>query len=179
VPLVQAGTMDLKVVAERKAGFDEPITVKMVWNPPGINSLPDLTIPKGQTTAEYRLNATAEAQPATWKIAVLGSATVNGGTAWVSSQLTKLEVGTPYLLGKIQAVSASPGQTARLVCKLEHKQPFEGKATIKLMGLPDKVTASEKQITKDSKEADFDLVIDPKASFGSHKALFCSVQLKN
>src|SRR5947209_3799871 len=31
VPLVQAGTMDLKVVADRRPGYDEPINVKMLW----------------------------------------------------------------------------------------------------------------------------------------------------
>src|SRR4029453_12766690 len=38
VPLVQAGSMRLEVVAERTAGFDAAIEVKMLWNPPGISS---------------------------------------------------------------------------------------------------------------------------------------------
>jgi len=178
VPLVQSGTMDLKIVAERDAGFDEPINVTMLWKPPGVGALPDVTIAKGQTNVEYRLNANSDAPTRAWKIAVLGSATVNGGTAWVSSQLASLEVGTPYLSGKIEPVAASPGDKARLVCKLEHNQPFEGKATVKLVGLPDKVTAPDVEITKDSKEAVFELNIDPKISTGSHKSLLCSVDIK-
>jgi hypothetical protein len=178
VPLVQNGTMDLKIVAERDAGFDEPINVTMLWKPPGVGALPDVTIAKGQTNVEYRLNANSDAQTRNWKIAVLGSATVNGGTAWVSSQLANLEVGTPYLIGKIDPLAASPGDKAKLVCKLEQKQPFEGSATVKLLGLPDKVTASEVSITKDSQEVVFELNIDPKISHGSHKALLCSVDIK-
>jgi hypothetical protein len=178
VPLVQNGVMELKIVAERSSGFDEPITVKMMWNPPGVGSLPDVIIGKGQTSTNYTLNATAEAQVRTNKIAVLGTATVKGGPVWASSQLATLEVTSPYLLGKIEPVSASPGETAKLICKLEQKQAFEGKAKVKLLGLPDKVTAPEIEITKDSKEALFNVQIDPKVPVGSHCALFCSVEIK-
>jgi hypothetical protein len=178
VPLVQYGVMDLKIVAERQSGFNEPITVKMMWNPPGIGSLPDVTIAKGETTADYRLNATGEAQTHKWKIAVIGTATVKGGPAWVSSQLAELEVGDPYLLGKIEPVIARAGETTKLICKLDQKQSFDGKARVKLVGLPEKVTAPEVEITKDSKEATFDLQIDPKVPAGSHKALSCAVDIK-
>src|SRR3954452_15724760 len=68
VPLVQYGVMDLKVIAERSPGFDEPITVKMMFNPPGVGSLSDVTVAKGETTADYRINATAEAQLRKYKI---------------------------------------------------------------------------------------------------------------
>jgi hypothetical protein len=177
VPIVQYGTMDLKIVAERDAGFDQPITVKLMWNPPGVGSLPDITIGKGETSGDYHLNAKEDAQTRKWKIAVIGTATVKGGPVWTSSQLATLEVADPYLLGKIEPVFATPGQSAKLVCKLEQKQPFEGKAKVKLLGLPEKVVAPEIEITKDSKEAVFDLQVDPKVPFGSHRALFCSVAI--
>jgi len=177
VPLVQYGVMDLKIVAERDPGFNEPITVKMMWNPPGIGSLPDVTIAKGETSADYHLNATAEAQTRKWKIAVLGTATVKGGPVSVSSQLATLEVGDPYLLGKIEPVVARAGEGAKLVCKLDQKQPFQGKAKVKLVGLPEKVTAADIEITSDSKEAVFDVHIDPKVPAGSHRALSCAVSI--
>lgn len=179
VPLVQSGTLDLKIAAERRPGFDDPINLQMVWNPPGVSSVTDVSIPKGKSSTQLSLSANGEAQTRTWKIAVLGSATVGGGTVWTSTQLADLEVAPPFVLGKIDAVNANPGQAAKLVCKLEQKQPFEGKATVKLMGLPEKVTAPEAQITKDDKEAVFNLAIDPKCSVGSHKALFCRVTFKN
>ena len=177
VPIVQYGTMDLKIVAERDPGFDQPINVKLMWNPPGVGSLPDVTIAKGETSADYHLNAKEDAQTRKWKIAVIGTATVKGGPVWASSQLATLEVGDPYLLGKIEPVSATPGEKARLVCKLEQKQSFEGKAKVKLLGLPEKVIAPEIEITKDSKEAVFDLQVDSKVPFGSHRQLFCSVTI--
>jgi hypothetical protein len=178
VPLVQAGTMDLKVVAERAPGFDEPIALKMLWNPPGISSAADVTIPKGQNTAHYTLNSTAGAEPHTWKIAVIASANYKGGPLFVSSQLAPLEVSGPYVAGTIERTNAEPGTVAKLVCRLEQKQPFEGKATVKLLGLPEKITASDATITKDSKQVVFDLKLDPTISPGSHRALFCSVEIK-
>jgi len=51
VPLVRAGTMDLKIVAERQPGFDEPITVKLLHNPPGVGSAKRRCDPKGETSA--------------------------------------------------------------------------------------------------------------------------------
>ena len=47
-----------------------------------------------------------------------------------------------------------------------------------LAGLPDKVTASEVQITKDDKEAIFELTVDPNCGTGSHRALFCNLTFK-
>ena len=134
----------------------------------------------GQVTLDSgtNLNATAEAQPRTWKIATLATAPVGGGTVWVSSQLANLEIGPAVLGGKIETVSVTPGQSTKLVCKLDPKEPFEGKATVKLMGLPDKVTAPEVQITKDDKEIVFELQVDPKCPTGSHRALFCSLTFK-
>ena len=38
MPLAQGGEMSLRLVAERADGFAEPITVKMLWNPPGVTS---------------------------------------------------------------------------------------------------------------------------------------------
>jgi hypothetical protein len=178
IPLVQYGVMDLKVIAERAEGFDAQITVKMMFNPPGVGSLPDITIGKGESEGLYRLNANADASLRQYKIAVLGSATVKGGTVWTSSELMPLEIGAPYLVGKIEPVSARPGESAKLVCKLEQKQAFEGAAKIKLLGLPEKVTAPEVEITKDSNEAVFNVQIDSKVPPGSHRALFCTVEIK-
>jgi hypothetical protein len=178
VPLVQGGSMEIKVNVERKPGFDEPINVKMLWNPPGVGSQSDMTIAKGATAGNYQLNATGNAEPREWKIAMIASATVKGGQLHVASQLTSLEIGEPFVTGKIQTLAASPGDSPKLVCKLDHKKPFEGKATLKLMGLPDKITAPEVQITAEDKEAVFELKIDAKCPFGSHKQLFCAGDIK-
>jgi len=81
-------------------------------------------------------------------------------------------------VGKFDPVTAEPGQTVKMVCKLDQKQPFEGKAIAKLVGLPDTAKASEAEISKDDKEVSFSITVDAKASPGSHRNLFCSMEIK-
>ena len=178
VPLVQAGSMRLGIVADRAAGFDEPIEVKMVWNPPGVSSQSEATIPKGETNLYYQLNAGGGAETRVWKIAVLGHATVDGGEVYTSSQLANLEVATPFLTGKMETLWVNPGKSGKLTVNLQQKKPFDGKATIRLLGLPEKVTVADQEITKDDQEVVFDLTVDPKCPTGSHKNLFCAVEIK-
>jgi hypothetical protein len=175
VPLVQTGEMALQIVAERRDGFDEPITVKMLWNPPGVTSLPDVVIPKGATTVAYKLNSSNKAETRPWKIAVIAGATVKGGTAYVSSQLAPLEVASPYLAGKIDVAKVERGQTGKMTCVLDQKIPFEGTAVVRLIGLPDGISAEPVEITKDSKSAVFEVVTTEKSPAGNHKNIACSV----
>lgn len=176
-PLVQNGSLDLKIVAERQSGFDEPINVRMLYNPPGVGSLPDVTIPKGANSVEYHLNASVGAETRIWKIAVTASAKVSGGPAWISSQLANLEVAPAFLLGKIDMTTIEQGKPARVVCKLDQKTPFAGKATVKLLGLPAGATATEAQISKDDKEAVFMVTTAANTPTGFHKGLFCAVSI--
>jgi hypothetical protein len=178
VPLVQAGSMRLEVLAERAAGFDEPITLHMVWNPPGVNSESEVTVPKGATNAFYQLNANGGAEIHTWKIALLGHAMVEGGALYVSPQLTDLEVAKPYLSGKIETLWTSPGKASKLTVNLQQTRPFEGKATIRLCGLPEKVSAPEQEITKGDQEVVFDVTAEATCHTGSFKNLFCAVDVK-
>lgn len=177
VPLVQSGTMALGIVAERAPGFDGPINVKMMWNPPGVGSQPDIVIAKGATNATYQLNANGGAELRKWKIAVLGSATVNEGTVWASSQLAPIEIAEPYLTLKIETTAIEPGETARIICKLDQKHPFTGPATIRLMGLPEKLSAAERTFTAQDKEVIFEVPTNAKTPIGSHRNLFCTVDV--
>ncbi len=177
VPLVQGGEMALQVTAERAEGFDEPITLKMLLNPSGVSSQPEMIIPKGEKSIIYKLNATARAEARTARIAVIASATVKGGAAFASSQLAQLEVAPGFLFGKIDLTKIERGATAKMVCTLDQKVAFEGTAIARLTGLPDNVTAKEVEITKDSKEAVFEVVTNDKSPLGMTKTIACSVTI--
>ena len=176
-PLVQYGALDLKIIAERREGFNEPINVKMMWNPPGVGSLPDITIPKGSNSAIYSLNAKAETEPRKWKIAVLASATVKGGPVFVSSQLATLETAEPFVVGTVSPVIVSPGQEAKLICKLDQRKPFEGKARVRVLGLPEKITAADVNITSADKEVVIILKVDASVAPGSYRNFLCSADV--
>ncbi len=177
VPLVRDGSMSLKVVVERKPGFDEPINLKMLWGPPGVGYAPDVQIPKGQNSALYPLNANGGAEIRSWKIAILANATVNGAPAWVSSQLATLQIAEPFVLMKIEMASTEPGVPTKVVCVLDQKVPFEGKANVQLLGLPAGVVAANKEISKGDKEVVFDVTIDKTSPIGQHRSLFCSITI--
>jgi len=177
VPLVRSGTMDLRVVAERKPGFDEPITLRMVYNPPGVGSANEVVIPKGETNAVYRMNANGDAETRVWKLAVLGSAKVDGATAWVSSQLVPVTVAEPFVNLKIEMASTEPGQPARVLCTLDQKVPFEGQAQCRLLGLPNGAAAKDASFTKDDKQVVFDVTTTKETPIGQHRSLFCAVTI--
>ena len=177
VPLVQAGSMRLEIAAERAPGFDEPIEVHMIWNPPGVSSQAEATIPKGATNVFYQLNAGGGAELNSWRIAALGHATVEGGQLFVSSQLADLEVAAPFVTGKIETLWVNPGKQGKLTVNLQPAKPFEGTATIRLCGLPEKVTAAEQTVTRETQEVVFDVTVDPNCATGSYRNLFCALDV--
>ena len=91
------------------------------------------------------------------------------------ANIGELEFAAPFLAGKMELTKVERGQTARMVCVLEQKVPFEGTAVARLVGLPDRVTAKEVEITKDSKEAVFEIVTSDKSPVGITKNIFCNV----
>jgi hypothetical protein len=173
VPLVQSGSMQLKVVAERKAGFTAPIKLTMPFRPPGVGA-GDVTIPENGSEITLPLNASGDARVDHWKVCVLGSAESNG-PVWVSTQLAELEVGPPLLAGKIEMAAGERGKPVQVLCKLEQKRPFEGKAKVELLGLPPNTSAEPKEITSADTEVVFDVQTGEKSPTGQHKSLFCAV----
>jgi len=177
VPLVQAGSMNLKVVADRKPGFDKPIELKLLWTPPGMGAQGAVTIAQGQNEALYPINANGNAATKTWKIAIIGSAPGANGVVWVSTQLAPLSVATPYVAMKIEMAGVEQGKETDVICKLDQLKPFEGKAKVGLYGLPPNVVAepAEKEITKDDKEVHFHVKVAANSPAGQHKSLFGQV----
>jgi len=174
VPLVQAGSMNLKVVAERKAGFDKPIELRLLWTPPGLGAQGTVTMAQGQDQVDYPINANGNAATKTWKIAILGSAPGANGVVWVSTQLAPLTVATPYVAMKIEMTSIEQGKEADVRCRIDQLKPFEGKAKVGLYGLPPSAVAepAEKEITKDDKDVTFHVKIAANTPAGQHKSLF-------
>jgi hypothetical protein len=177
VPLVQNGSMNLKVVAKRKPGFTAAITILPLFNPPGVGSASSVTIPENQTETLLPMNANGGAQVRKWKTAVLGVATVGNGPLWVSSQLATLEIAPPFLTFAMERAAGEQGKGAEIYCKIQQTTPFDGSAKVQLVGLPPKVATQEMQITKDSKELAFKVTIDPTSPPGQHGNIFCQVYI--
>ena len=175
VPIVRGGSMGLKVVAKRKPGFTAPIAVSLPFNPPGVNSSGGVSIPEKADEAVIPMNADGGAALQTWKIVVNGTAGTPGGPVMVSSQLAKLTVAAQFLTLSYQPASVEQGQETDLVVAVKKAVDFPGEATVKLIGLPNKVTTDDKKITKDTKEVVFRLKTDKVSPAGNHQNLFCQV----
>jgi hypothetical protein len=173
VPLVRNGSMGLKVVAKRKEGFTAPINVRMLYNPSGVGSASSTQIPEGKNEAVIALNANNQAEIKTWKIAVMGEATVGNGPVLVSSQLADLEIADAYFTFAFSPAAAEQGQETDLLIKVAKVKDYEGAAKVELLGLPNEVTSDPIEINKDTQEASFKVKTAQKSPVGRHKSLVC------
>lgn len=173
VPLVRDGSMGLKVVATRKEGFTAPIAVRMLYDPPGVGSSGGVSIPEGQTEAVIPVNANGGAEIRTWKIAVMGEATVGNGPVLVSSQLADLEVSEPFFSFGFQSAAVEKGKETEVVIKVTKNKDFEGPATVELLGLPHQATTQPGAITKETGELVFKVATTAESPVGRHPTLIC------
>lgn len=174
VPLVQNGSMNLKVVVERKEGFKGPINVVPVYSPPGVGTIASITIPENQNEGLFTINANAGARVKNWKTALLANATTPSGLVWTSSQMFNLEIAAPFITASIERSAIEQGKSSEILCKINQATPFEGKAKLELVGLPLKVTAAPVEIDSNTKEILVKVEIDKTSPIGQHKNIICS-----
>jgi hypothetical protein len=182
--LVQNGEMTLKFTVERAKGFDGPVTVQMEAKPLGISTGTPVTVPAGQTEGVYLLGAARNAAAGTHQV-TLTAMTGAGrrgyqdgdGRTYIASRPFKLPVAEPHVDARIPRTSIERGKTATLVCKLNHLQPFEGKAKVTLARLPRGVELVEpvREITSADKEVAFTLRATTDALVGNYQGVVLDV----
>lgn len=172
-PLVRRGTMALKVKVKREEGFKEPVQLRMLYNPPGIGSSTRIDVPADKDEGIVTLNASANAALRTWKIAVVGSATVGNGRVQVSSQLADLQVAESYFVFEFERTAVEQGKQTSLVVKVNQLTDFEGKAKVELLGLPNEAKTEPLELTKDTEQLVFNITTTEKTPPGRHRSLLC------
>lgn len=177
-PLVQNGSVKIKVVAKRKEGFKGAINVIPVYNAPGIGTVSSITIPENQNEGFFTMNANGNAQVRKWKTSLLANAATPGGTVWVSSQLFSIEIAPPFVAAKLERVAVEQGKSGEIVCKLTNNTPFEGDGKIELVGLPPKVVVKSMDFKNDTKEVVFKVEVDPASPVGNHKNIICAATVQ-
>jgi hypothetical protein len=175
VPLVQSGSMQLRVVAKRAEGFDAPIAVRMLWTSPGVGATTTVTIPKGQTEVAYPINAAGNAAVGTWPMIVLGESDAGDGEIFASSKYIDLEVAPPYVAMTIDMAAIERGKEGQLVCRVTHNKPFEGEAQVTLHGLPAHVSTEPRTLSAGVEELVFPITTAAEARAGKNQRLFCQV----
>ena len=156
VPLVQNGVYDLKVVAKRKAGFEAAIRVFMVWTPPGVSVLGEMTIPAGGNECSFQLSANTGVPTADWKFVVMGEADAGKGRVYNASPFCTVKTQPAYVNAAAFPMAAiEQGQEGIVTTKLEQLQPFAGEAVARLVGVPDTVAIETIKITKATTDLTF------------------------
>jgi len=178
VPILQNGQSSLKVTATRKPGFTGPINVSMLYNPPGVSSQSVVTIPANQDSVDLPINASNDARAKTWEVAAIASGDAGQGAVWVSSDFVPLQVSAPFIAGHLDRANTVQGDPVTITCHLDQNIAFDGTATVRLMGLPAKVTAPDVLVTSGDTQAVFNVTTDPTSPPGQHKDLFCQVTVQ-
>src|SRR5262249_55746257 len=149
-----------KIIAERRDGHKAPINLQSLFNPPGV-AANNITIPEGQTEGLMTLTANGGAAIGKWNYVVMAQSTGANGPAWVSSQLAAIEIAPPPLTIAFERAVTEQGKPTTLKAKVSINSPFSGNAKLKLVGLPNKVTISDMDVTPETKELTFNVATDP------------------
>jgi hypothetical protein len=175
VPLVQNGSMNLKVIAQREEGFTSPINVSLLMNAPGCGSSGSVQIAEGQTEALIPMNAAGNAPPQTSMIAVKATARTEEGREATCSPFVPITVEEQYVTFEFAQSAVEQGKETLLPIKVTKRKDFEGEAEIQLLGLPANTTAAPMKLTKDMTEVMFTVKAAPEAPVSDNKNLFCQV----
>jgi len=174
VPIVRNGSMLLKVVATKKEGWDQAITLRFPFRPPGIGAKSSIAIPKGQTEVGYPISANGNAAIGDWPVYAIGSSNVNGG-AWSATQMANLAVAEPYIGVSLQKSSVEQAQQTEVVADVQIVKELSSPAKVELLGLPHHVTTTPLEITADTKELVFPITTEADSPAGTHKNIFCRI----
>lgn len=177
VPVLQNGTMALKVKVERLGEFKGQVTLALLYPPPGIGAAGTTVVKENENEGAVIISCNGNAPVHPWKICVIATADGGTGPTYTSSKLIDLNVAPAYVDGKVQRTFVDQNDSGNITVKLEQKTPFEGKAKLSLQGLPPGVTAEEKEITKDDTSVTFPIKADAKAMVGQHRQVFCQFKL--
>lgn len=171
VPIVQRGSMSLPVKLERFDDFKGDVTIRLLWNPPGIGS-GTLHLKGNQAEGVIHLNARGNARAGIWKTVAVATAKIGGGDFQVASRLFSLRVAEPLVDFSIARTRTELGRPVEVAVKVDAKTAFEGEAKTELLGLPPKVTTTSVNVKPDAKEIGYPLVVNAKAPPGRHGGLF-------
>lgn len=176
-PLCKNGSTELRVTAERGEGFDQAISVKMLYHSPGVSSNQSRQIKQGETVATIPTTANGNARTGDWPIAVVGETNLDG-RVYVSTQFVTLNVAEAYFDVAVPSITAKQGDSTELVVTLTPRTEFEGAAKLELVGLPPGVSAEPIEVVSGAENAAFQLRITKDARVGRHRGVGCRVRLE-
>lgn len=174
VPIVRNGASHVVVKANRD-GYDGDISVRMLYNPPGIGSSGSIKIPKGKDEAHIPITANGSAAIGKWPLIVYASVAGNE----IASEPVTLEIADRIFNFGFPKTSSELGAEADVLVNVEVLREFEGKCEVELVGIPAGVTCEnpKAEVGNDTEKIAFSVKIDPKARVGQHKTLVARARI--
>jgi hypothetical protein len=169
-PLPRNGSTGLKIVATRAMGFTAPISVSLLYNPPGVASSGSIIIPENQTEAVIPLTANGGAAIGPWKIVVIGRAAHGGGTVECSTGLADLNIVDQFFKFTFDKAAVEQGKQTDFVIKVEKVQDFPA-AKCEIVGLPANTASTPLDFNKDMAELVFKVTSTPEARPGRYPSV--------
>lgn len=185
--LVRGGELAVTVKIIRRPGFNEPVEFQCDWVSPGVSVQPATIIPAGESEAVLRITGESNAPLGKCPLVVSASTTredldayLGTGRIRVSSEIVDLTIAEPFVELASLPEAVRRGERKKYVWTVQHKSPFEGTATVRLLGLPKGVAVIEPLpvLNRDSKEITFQVEATNEALLGSVRGLSCEVTVK-
>jgi hypothetical protein len=193
-PLMRGSEIIIPVKIAREPGCDEPLEMQCEFGPAGVGMSTALMIPSGESTASLTLSADANAKLGPSPLYVMVTTTqprggrvdgsVKGDTAQgservrVSSEVATIEVAEPFVSLASEPQSVRRGTRLAYRWSVKQLRPFEGKANVRMLGLPVGVAALGPVPTIDhnSTEVAVELEASDEALLGLVSDLKCDLQ---
>ena len=166
--------MALKVNAKRTAGFDKPISLRLLSAPPGIG-FSAVTIPGDKSTIDLPLTANNGAAIRNWPLVVMATAESGFGPIVLSSEFVFVDVTDSLFEFKFQKTLGEQGKSANIVVNTKQKRPAEGVVEIEILGIPPgtQVATSKVPFAVDGTQVSYSLQIPAETRAGNYKTIVC------
>ncbi len=193
-PLMRGSEMTIPVNIHRQPGCDEPLEIQCELAPSGVGVSPAEIVPPDATTAYLTLSASASARLGSSPFYVIATTTqarggkensrVRGDTNLgserirVSSEVVPIQVADPFLSLASEPQSLRRGEKIKYRWTIRQLRPFEGQASVQMLGLPVGVTAvgPPPVIDRNSTEVELELAANDEALLGLVSDLQCDVR---
>lgn len=182
--LVRGGELAIPFTINRSEGFNEPIEFQCEWLPSGVSAQPATLIEAAQSAGVMRVSCDGNAPLGTFPFTIVTTtvrddldAYLGTGRIRVSSPTVDLRVEEPFVELSSAPESIRRGATIEYRWSVKHKSPFDGPATIHLLGLPKGVTVAKPLpiIDKNTSEVIFTVSATDEALLGNANGISCEV----
>ncbi|WP_145422245.1 PPC domain-containing protein [Planctomycetes bacterium K23_9] len=179
-PIVRSGSKNLLVKIVRDEGFDGVVSLRTLYNPPGVGVNNSRRIDKGKTEALIPITANGSAAIGKWPVIMVASYATKNGTAYISTEAALLDVQNSIFKYEFPKSAGELGSEVSVALKMEVLREYEGDAEVQLVGMPNGVTSPTpiQKINKDTKVVTFPLVIADNAKVAKHKTLNVQSRIK-